>query len=1225
MRELCVNILYAASDLAAAALLRDQLRAVAPSFSPTIALPCEVIEKLDAPGHRTFDLLLADARLSDASLLALLRDIRGRALPLPIVVLGAPGDEAIVAAALRAGADDYLIVSGDDLSRLPHMLEQALRRHQAAAARLRQRRLLYVEPVLQHVEALRSHLACAAPQIELDSVAAAGEVLQRLVGPDEQPRYDALLLAGGLPGLGALELIKQLREREIPLILFVDSGEEDLGLAGIRLGASSYLVRHSGYLHQVAIAVEDALRRAELSSAEVAQRQSAEVELREMRFRTVWERATDAMVLTDADGIIQLANPAYLALLDRDAAEVVGHPFTRFVPQSERAQAEHAYLAMFQATDEVHRIEGLVSRRDMTERFVDVHASFVEQDGRRVAMLSIIRDVTERRRRDERLRLLESVVVNAGDAVLITEIEPIDEPGPRILYANTAFWRMTGYTEAEVLGQTPRMLQGPRTDRATLDQLRAALESRALFRGELINYRKDGAEFWIELDVVPVADETGRYTHAITIQRDISERKRAEAALRTSQALLQSIIDNSSAAIGLYDAVDERYLLVNRQLAARIGRTPDELLGQRYADFYAPEQVGRWQAENALIRTTGRSLQVDEQIISADGSVHTYLSIKFPIFDDRNQVYAIGGIYTNITDRKLDEELLTSTNAMLLQRVEELSLLNRIAQTVVSVTDLADALDIVCKSILRQFRVAIVMIDILNPTHTAASVLAHVEHAREPSWIVGQSNPLADDLVARRVLRRQQAVVIPKVRPVHLPPAIRTQSSDPPIQGLLVAPLRARGVIIGTLRIGADQVGRVFTPADVALAQTIAGLIASAIENTRLFAEEQRQRQLAESQREVAAVLTSSLDLETVLRTIYEQLRRVVEYDGGGIFLSDGTALVLTEAAGIGKLYLGHRIPLTDRDPAVQVFRHKRPLLIDDTSAHPDWIDWDTSEVVRSWIGAPLVIGETAIGVLTADHLAPHEFGAEDLQLLMTFASQAAIALENAQRYRRAHIVAADEERSRLARELHDSVTQTLFSATLVAEVLPELWMRQPEDGRQALDTLQRLARGALAEMRTLLLELRPAALLQARLNAVVEQLIVALSSRTPLVVVAELAPMPPLAPEVQVALYRLIQEALHNIVKHAGARRAELSLRAMPAVLGVDGHSWHGEIAIHIADDGKGFELAAVAPERMGLRIMRERAASIGADLRIDSAPGQGVQLTIVWRGAASPGERTP
>ena len=133
----------------------------------------------------------------------------------------------------------------------------------------------------------------------------------------------------------------------------------------------------------------------------------------------------------------------------------------------------------------------------------------------------------------ERLRLLESVVVNANDAVLITEAEPIDRPGPRIVYCNAAFTKTTGYTEAEILGLTPRILQAPDVSRASLDKLRQALQRWEPIEVELLNVKKDGTEFWVELSIVPVADEQGWFTHWVSVQRDVSHRKEAEqTALR---------------------------------------------------------------------------------------------------------------------------------------------------------------------------------------------------------------------------------------------------------------------------------------------------------------------------------------------------------------------------------------------------------------------------------------------------------------------------------------------------------------------------------------------------------------------------------------------------------------------------------------------------------------------------------------------------------------------
>ena len=141
----------------------------------------------------------------------------------------------------------------------------------------------------------------------------------------------------------------------------------------------------------------------------------------------------------------------------------------------------------------------------------------------------------------DRLRLLESVVVNAGDAILITEGTPTDVPGPRILYVNAAFTRMTGYTDEEVAGQNPRLLHGPDTDRTSLDLIRAALREGEPIERELLNYRRDGAAFWVEISIVPVWDEQRHITHWVSIQRDITGRKAAEeAALRGRLAEAQN-------------------------------------------------------------------------------------------------------------------------------------------------------------------------------------------------------------------------------------------------------------------------------------------------------------------------------------------------------------------------------------------------------------------------------------------------------------------------------------------------------------------------------------------------------------------------------------------------------------------------------------------------------------------------------------------------------------
>jgi len=197
------------------------------------------------------------------------------------------------------------------------------------------------------------------------------------------------------------------------------------------------------------------------------------------------------------------------------------------------------------------------------------------------------------------------------------------------------------------------------------------------------------------------------------------------------------------------------------------------------------------------------------------------------------------------------------------------------------------------------------------------------------------------------------------------------------------------------------------------------------------------------------------------------------------------------------------------------------------------------------------------IGVINVQSDRIAAFDESDLSVLQALASQAAIAIENARLYEQARKLAVMEERQRLARELHDAVTQTLFSASLLSEALPELW----ESDRQLLAELRQLSRGALAEMRTLLLELRPAVLAEANLSELLHQLGEAVAGRTgaDLQVLVEVCNRPaeqiPLLPtDVRIALYRIAQEALNNVVKHANARHIALGLHCIPHSRGPDG-----------------------------------------------------------------------
>jgi len=236
-------------------------------------------------------------------------------------------------------------------------------------------------------------------------------------------------------------------------------------------------------------------------------------------------------------------------------------------------------------------------------------------------------------------------------------------------------------------------------------------------------------------------------------------------------------------------------------------------------------------------------------------------------------------------------------------------------------------------------------------------------------------------------------------------------------------------------------------------------------------------------------------------------------------------------------------------------------------------------------------------------------FTDNDVAVAEAVAGYVAGAIENTRLVERMRETAVAEERNRLAQDLHDSVTQTMFSIAAIAETLPKVWERDPQIGREGLESLQRMTQGALAEMRMLLIELRPAALLEKSLGELLRQLTAAVDARSEMMITTTITGDRPLPDEVQVALYRIAQETLNNVTKHSTSTQAKLGLYCTPK-----------QVTLKISDNGRGFD--PQQPQnggRFGLAIMAERAEEIGADFQLESQPGQGTNMTVLWKSAAN------
>ena len=363
----------------------------------------------------------------------------------------------------------------------------------------------------------------------------------------------------------------------------------------------------------------------------------------------------------------------------------------------------------------------------------------------------------------------------------------------------------------------------------------------------------------------------------------------------------------------------------------------------------------------------------------------------------------------------------------------------------------------------------------------------------------------------------------------------------------------------------------------------------------------------------ISHTLASTLEFQPGL--ILDQLSEIIAYSHGGLFALEGSSLVTLAMRGTQRLEQSAPIHMhlnTTETLAVLFNKHLPIRIVDVWSQDPQAqflrsLLGDGSAVLlegmQSWMWVPLAVKGRLIGGVGVAETTKNYFTDHHADLGLSVADQAAITMVNAELYRQNQALAVLEERQRLAHNLHDAVNQSLFSASLIADVLPRVWNRDQEVARQSLEDLRRLTRGAMAEMRALLAELRPSTLTASDLGDLLRLLGRGLSGRTNLQVAVTVTEKFILPAEIQIAFYRVCQEALNNVVRHAKASQVEISLKQEGAV-----------IELRIRDNGQGFNTKQTFSGHYGLSMMRERAEAAGLLLSVTSQPGQGTELTIRW-----------
>lgn len=383
-------------------------------------------------------------------------------------------------------------------------------------------------------------------------------------------------------------------------------------------------------------------------------------------------------------------------------------------------------------------------------------------------------------------------------------------------------------------------------------------------------------------------------------------------------------------------------------------------------------------------------------------------------------------------------------------------------------------------------------------------------------------------------------------------------------------------------------------------------------EQKRNQAHEHEERALTEALRDTLATIGSTLDLDKILDHILDTVGRVTPYDGANVlFVEPDLVRVVRQRGyiekGLNQEQLNLPIPIAKLAALQQLIEIGKPLAIADTTTSPLWIGLPGLDWVNSNVIAPIRANSKILGFISLDSATPGFFTQAHAERLQAFADQAAIAIQNARLLDRAKRTAVLAERNRLANELHDTISQTLWSMSLVAERLPALWETDKDGGRRSLKTLHQLAQGALEEMRALLLELRPTSLTDAKLGDLIRQVATIIANRAGLTLSLWIKEQEPVPPDVHFVLYRVVQEALNNIAHHALAHHIEIHF---------DSHV--GQVDLTIQDDGVGFDPDGIGAGHLGLSIMNDRVQKIGGMLEIISAKGQGTLIKVTWINAA-------
>jgi PAS domain S-box-containing protein len=605
-----------------------------------------------------------------------------------------------------------------------------------------------------------------------------------------------------------------------------------------------------------------------------------------------------------------------------------------------------------------------------------------------------------RRQAEEELRALkefhEDIVQNIFDGILVDDEQQV------LTFINPAGARMLGYEPAELIGQYWTRIVSPDQYEVVRQAYQRRIHAQA-DRYELLMLRKDGATIPVLISGAPRM-VNGRFAGTIAVFTDISERKKIEEELVKLKEFNEGIIQNMYEGVGVGDE-DGYWTFVNPAMARMLGYRVEELIGQHWRETVPPDQQEIVSAADSR-RREGKTDRYEVELLRKNGT-RLIVEVSGSPIEQNGQFRGSLVVFTDITARKQAEQSLR-------RRAAELAALHAASLTVTAPHDIHSLVHSIIEQAKVLLKAPVGGLSLCYPERKEIRVLEEVTpQGRSYSGLVFKYGEGAVGWVAAH----GKPLITEDYR--TWPNRAKVYEDEKPYYSLLSVPLMWRNQVIGVLQVGEVTANRVFTQEDLELLSLFADQAAIALENARLFEAERSIREQAETMREAAQVLSSSLELDTVLRQILNQIKRVLVFDTASVLLY-GSQGQPDSLSGIGynneiATSLAATSALRDSRILARMAKDHQPVLIPDVREHPDWIWVRGAEHVRSFMGAPIMLQDQMMGALMVDNVKPGFYDEDDLCVLQTMAQHMSIAIQNARLYEAEHAARARAEALREA------------------------------------------------------------------------------------------------------------------------------------------------------------------------------------------------------------------